>query len=204
MSLEAYIRYDSTGRLVPGGPIVVADKPAVGNWQPVTEGTNVTLSGKLRAFIKVDRYNKPIASTLFFGKKQPATGKWIEVNATFAGSTIPTTSTTTTSIPGTSTTTSTSTTTQPSGYSYNILWVPPGESFFSAGGCSIPFSVVYSNSPSLTSGTRLYRNSNLTNELEDGGQVFKQVAPFGDPNNFSGGTYIQGIGIYAFNSYTTC
>ena len=84
MSLTAYIRYDSTGRLVPGGPIVVADKPDVGNWQPVTQGTNVTLVGQLRAFVKLDRYNKPIASTLFFGKKRPATGKWLEVNATYA------------------------------------------------------------------------------------------------------------------------
>jgi hypothetical protein len=83
MSLTAYIRYDSTGRLVPGGPIVVAEKPAVGNWQPVTQGTNVTLVGQLRAFVKLDRYNKPIASTLFFGKKQPASGKWLEVNATY-------------------------------------------------------------------------------------------------------------------------
>lgn len=83
MSLTAYIRYDSTGRLVPGGPIVVAEKPAVGNWQPVTQGTNVTLVGQLRAFVKLDRYNKPIASTLFFGKKRPASGKWLEVNATY-------------------------------------------------------------------------------------------------------------------------
>ena len=105
MSLTAYIRYDSTGRLVPGGPIVVAEKPAVGNWQAVTEGTNVTLSGKLKAFIKVDRFNKPIAGSLFFGKNKPATGKWIEVNATFTGGATPTTSTTTTAVPTTTTTT---------------------------------------------------------------------------------------------------
>jgi hypothetical protein len=83
MSLTAYIRYDSTGRLVPGGPIVVAEKPAVGNWQPVTQGTNVTLVGQLRAFVKLDRYNKPLASTLFLGHKRPASGKWLEVNATY-------------------------------------------------------------------------------------------------------------------------
>lgn len=107
MSLTAYIRYDHTGRIVPGGPIVVKDKPAVGNWQPVTAGTNVTLSGQLRAFVKLDRYNKPLAGTLFLGKERPATGKWIEVNATYTGATTPTTSTTTTFVP-----TTTSTTTQ--------------------------------------------------------------------------------------------
>ena len=84
MSLTAYIRYDHTGRIVPGGPIVSNTKPAVGNWQVVTEGTSVTLSGKLRAFVKVDRLNKPIAGSLFLGYHKPATGKWIEVNATYS------------------------------------------------------------------------------------------------------------------------
>lgn len=85
MSLTAYIRYDSTGRIVPSGPIVVADKPAVGNWQTVSasQGTVVTLVGKLKAYVKVDRYNKPIAGTLFLGKEQPATGKWIQVNGKY-------------------------------------------------------------------------------------------------------------------------
>lgn len=109
MSLTAYIRYDQTGRIVPGGPIVVKDKPAVGNWQPVIAGTNVTLVGQLRAFVKLDRYNKPLASTLFLGKERPATGKWIEVNATYTGAATPSTTTTTTTINSTSTT---STTTQ--------------------------------------------------------------------------------------------
>jgi hypothetical protein len=110
MSLTAYIRYDQTGRIVPGGPIVVKDKPANGNWQPVTEGTAVTLSGKLRAFVKVDRFGKPIASSLFLGKERPATGKWLEVNATYELPVAPTTTTTTSS----STSTTTSTTTTPS------------------------------------------------------------------------------------------
>lgn len=109
MSLTAYIRYDQTGRIVPGGPIVVKDKPAVGNWQVVTEGTNVTLSGKLRAFVKVDRFGKPIASSLFLGKTQPATGDWIEVNASLTQAGPSTTTTTTTAQVSTSTTTSTTT-----------------------------------------------------------------------------------------------
>lgn len=123
MSLTAYIRYDHTGRIVPGGPVVVKDKPAVGNWQPVTEGTTVTLSGKLRAFVKVDRFGKPIAGSLFLGKTQPATGSWIEVNATYEGPASPTTTTTTstsTSTTTTSTSTSTTTTTTTVAYDYRI------------------------------------------------------------------------------------
>lgn len=89
MSLTAYIRYDSQGRIVPGGPIVTQTKPAVGNWQVVTEGTSATLVGQLRAFVKLDRYNKPLAGSLFLGKSKPATGKWLEVNATYEGSVAP-------------------------------------------------------------------------------------------------------------------
>lgn len=114
MSLTAYIRYDSQGRIVPGGPIVTKNKPAIGNWQVVTEGTNVTLVGQLRAFIKLNRYNKPIASTLFLGYKRPASGKWLEVNATYEGPVSPTTTTTT------STSTSTTTTTTTVAYDYRI------------------------------------------------------------------------------------
>lgn len=99
MSLTAYIRYDSQGRIVPGGPIVTKTKPAVGNWQVVTQGTSATLVGQLRAFVKLDRFNKPLAGSLFLGKSKPATGKWIEVNASYEGPIvppIPTTTTTTT------------------------------------------------------------------------------------------------------------
>ena len=98
MSLTAYIRYDSKGRIVPSGPIVTNTKPTVGNWQVVTEGTSVTLVGQLRAFVKLNRYNKPIAGSLFLGKYRPATGKWLEVNATYEGAVAPTTTTTTTTI----------------------------------------------------------------------------------------------------------
>jgi hypothetical protein len=114
MSLTAYIRYDNNNRIVPGGPIVVKEKPNTGNWQVVTEGNNVTLSGKLRAFVKVDRFGKPIAGSLFLGYKRPATGQWIEVNATYEGPVSPTTTTTT------STSTSTTTTTTTVAYDYRI------------------------------------------------------------------------------------
>lgn len=98
MSLSAYIRYDHNGRIVPGGPIVTKNKPAVGNWQVVAEGTSVTLVGQLRAFVKLNRYNKPLAGSLFLGKSKPATGKWLEVNATYELPVMPTTTTTTTTI----------------------------------------------------------------------------------------------------------
>lgn len=100
MGLIAYIRYDHNGRIVPGGPIVTGTKPAVGNWQVVTEGTNVTLVGQLRAFVKLDSKNKPLAGSLFLGKSKPATGKWLEVNATYQGSVAPNTSTTTSTTTG--------------------------------------------------------------------------------------------------------
>lgn len=107
MSLTAYIRYDQNGRIVPGGPIVTKTKPAVGNWQVVSQGTSATLVGQLRGFVKLDRYNKPLAGSLFLGKSKPATGKWIEVNATYEGAVAPTTTTTTSTSTSTSTTTST-------------------------------------------------------------------------------------------------
>lgn len=87
MSLTAYIRYDNTGRIVPGGPVLSIKRPTVGNWQVVepTAVPTVTLSGKLRAFIKLDGQNKIVASSLVLAKSKPATGKWIEVNASYTG-----------------------------------------------------------------------------------------------------------------------
>jgi hypothetical protein len=109
MSLTAYIRYDHNGRIVPGGPIVTKNKPAVGNWQVVAEGTSVTLVGKLRAFVKInEKAGGYVPGSLFLGKSKPATGRWLEINATFEGAVAPTTTTTTSS----STSTTTSTTTQ--------------------------------------------------------------------------------------------
>lgn len=87
MSLNAYIRYDHTGRIVPGGPIVSRNKPAVGNWQIVTPatGVSVTLSGKLKAFVKInEKAGGYVAGSLFLGNSKPATGRWIEVNATYS------------------------------------------------------------------------------------------------------------------------
>jgi len=361
----AYVRYDHQGRIVPGGPIIQAKPPKVGNWQAVSNviGTNSTGSSGsnvLRAFVRIDYFNRVVPSSLVLLTKEPGDNDsqttWLEINAQYRGNGVPTTTTTTTIIPlewlactaitqyeacegcpsggtmyvytknypingtqifvdptlaspydpllfgnyvkitnenivyyvqnytnvlttgvlcgnittttttvytppttststtiystttttkyspttsttttihynttttthrpNTTTTTSTSTTHNPITtttststahpitttstttnlpyvYSFNIIWVPSGQTF----NCGIPITVVYSTSSSLTTGTRLYRNSNLTNELETGGEVWKQVAPLGQPNNFNGGTYIQGSGIYAFNAFTTC
>lgn len=201
----AYVRYDHQGRIVPGGPIIQARPPKVGNWQAVSNviGTNTT-SNTLRAFIRIDYFNRVVPSSLVLLTKEPGDNDshttWVEINAQYRGNGNTTTTTTSTS----SSTTSTTTTAIPYAYSYNILWVPPGETFFGAGGCAIPITVVYSNSFPLTSGTRLYRYSNLTDELESGGQVWKQIAPLGQPNNFNGATYVEGSGILAFNAFATC
>lgn len=145
MSLTAYIRYDSQGRIVPGGPIVTKTKPAVGNWQVVTQGTSATLVGQLRAFVKLDRYNKPLAGSLFLGKSKPATGKWIEVNATYEGAVAPTTTTTTSS--STSTTTSTTTIA-----GLQIKW----ERSDSGNACSSTNYVYLTGNPDICTATDVY------------------------------------------------
>jgi hypothetical protein len=33
--LKAYVRYDGTGRVLPGGPILQRFKPKVGNWEEI-------------------------------------------------------------------------------------------------------------------------------------------------------------------------
>lgn len=203
----AYVRYDSQGRIVPGGPIIQAKPPKNGNWQAVSNvlGTNTvgTNGNILRAFIRLDMFGRVVPSSLVIQTKEPldansGTG-WIELNAQYRGNGITTTTTTTTATPITTTTTTTI-----SGYSYNIYWVPPGETFWGLGGCAAPTLLVYSSSSSLTSGTRLFRQPNLTDELETGGQVCKLVGPLGQPNNVNIATYVQGSGIYAFNGFTTC
>ncbi len=107
----AYVRYDSQGRIVPGGPIISAKPPKNGNWQAVSNviGNNVT-SNALRAFIRVDYFNRVVPSSLVLLTKEPGDNNsqttWIEVNAQYRGSGI-TTTTTTTIAPSTTTTTTT-------------------------------------------------------------------------------------------------
>lgn len=173
MSLTAYIRYDHTGRIVPGGPIVVKDKPAVGNWQNVTEGTNVTLSGKLRAFVKVDRFGKPIASSLFLGKNKPATGKWVEVNAEYTIANSSTTTTTTTFV------------------SYALpIYQGKNSGAACAGGTPI---VAYINTPTFSEGVAIYTDLQCTTPLSNVGAVVLQTNPINVySTNASGVTTLVG------------
>ena len=99
----AYVRYDHQGRIVPGGPIVQARPPKNGNWQAVSNvlGTNTVGpngSSVLRAFIRVDYFNRVVPSSLLLLNKEPGDNNsyttWVEINAQYRG--IRTTTTTTT------------------------------------------------------------------------------------------------------------
>lgn len=114
----AYVRYDHQGRIVPGGPIIQAKPPRVGNWQAVSNviGTNITgTNGNvLRAFVRIDFFNRVVPSSLLLLNKEPGDANsqttWLEINAQYRGNGI-TTTTTTTQVPITTTTTSSSTST---------------------------------------------------------------------------------------------
>lgn len=120
----AYVRYNSQGRIVAGGPIISPIKPKNGNWIAVSNvlGTNTTgTNGNiLRAFIRLDMFGRVVPSSLVIQTKEPldansGTG-WIELNAIYrcSGTTTTTTSsssTTTTTSSSTSTTTSTTSST---------------------------------------------------------------------------------------------
>lgn len=162
MSLTAYIRYDNTGRIVPGGPMLLSTKPTVGNWQAVqtTAVPSVTLSGKLRAFIKLNGQNKIVASSLVLAKSKPATGKWIEVNATYEGPVSPTTTTTTTVSP--STTTTTTTLGQVYSFSINYVGKIQGADYACTMYLAGPIITMYSNVATLVQGSILYNNPQLT------------------------------------------
>lgn len=113
----AYVRYDHQGRIVPGGPIISAKPPKVGNWQAVSNviGTNTTgTNGNvLRAFIRVDYFNRVVPSSLLLLTKEPGDNNsqttWVEINAQYRGDGRTTTTTTST----TSSTTTTTTTMAP-------------------------------------------------------------------------------------------
>lgn len=111
----AYVRYDSHGRIVPGGPIISAKRPSVGLWQPVSYaiGNSVT-SNSLRAFVRIDTYGRVVPSSLLLLANEPSCAdsgtSWLEINATYIPY-VPSTTTTTTTVPISTTTTSTSTST---------------------------------------------------------------------------------------------
>ena len=98
----AYVRYDHQGRIVPGGPIISAKPPRVGNWQAVSNvlGSNTTGTNgnTLRAFIRVDYFNRVVPSSLLLLTKEPGDNNsqttWVEINAQYRGAQTTTTTTT--------------------------------------------------------------------------------------------------------------
>lgn len=112
----AYVRYDHQGRIVPGGPILQAKPPKVGNWQAVSNVTGNNWVGPsgttvLRAFVRIDAFNRVVPSSLLLLNKKPEwvndNTTWLEINAQYRGN-------------GISTTTTTSTTTTFSPINFNI------------------------------------------------------------------------------------
>lgn len=109
----AYVRYNSQGRIVPGGPIISPYRPKVGNWQPVSKaiGNSVLTSNSLRAFVRIDAYGRVVPSSLLLLAGAPSAAdsgtSWLEINATYIPY-VPTTTTTTTTVQSTTTTTTTS------------------------------------------------------------------------------------------------
>ena len=97
MSLTAYVRYDNTGRIVPGGPIVTSVKPKVGDWATVNEVLTTTPNYKLRVFIRYIKNGDYVAGSLILQHDVPQDGNWKEVYV--LRPTINTTTTTTTIAP---------------------------------------------------------------------------------------------------------
>lgn len=108
----AYVRYNSQGRIIPGGPIISPSRPKVGNWQPLSLviGDSVLTSNSLRAFVRIDVYGRVVPSSLLLLSQAPSSAdsgtSWLEINATYRPY-VPTTTTTTTTIQSTTTTTTT-------------------------------------------------------------------------------------------------
>ena len=172
----AYVRYNSQGRIVAGGPIISPIKPKNGNWIAVsnvlgsnTTGTNGNI---LRAFIRLDMFGRVVPSSLVIQTKEPldansGTG-WIELNAIYRGSgttTTTTSSSTSTTTSTTSSTTSTTTTMNP--YSRYSYFTQQGDQqwFFKYAYTGIyqnvfcnPITLWFSNT-SIGIGTRVYYDS---------------------------------------------
>ena len=118
MSLTAYVRYDNTGRIVPGGPIVTSIKPKVGDWVAVDDVLTTVPNYKLRGFIRYIKNGNYVAGSLILQHDEPQDGNWKEVYvlnpaccATTTTTTSSSTSTTTTTTSSTSSTSTTTTTT---------------------------------------------------------------------------------------------
>jgi hypothetical protein len=79
MSLTAYVRYDNTGRIVPGGPIVTSIKPKVGDWVAVDDVLTTVPNYKLRGFIRYIKNGDYVAGSLILQHNEPQDGNWKEV-----------------------------------------------------------------------------------------------------------------------------
>jgi hypothetical protein len=81
MSLKAYVRYDNTERIVPGGPIVTSVKPKVGDWVAVDDVLVTTTASnyKLRGFIRYLKNGNYVAGSLILQHNAPKDGNWKEV-----------------------------------------------------------------------------------------------------------------------------
>lgn len=82
--LKAFVRYDGTNRIVPGGPILQRSKPKNGVWEEI--GTNdccddfiIADNKKLRAFVRVDGKHNVVAGSLILLEKKPKVGHWVQV-----------------------------------------------------------------------------------------------------------------------------
>lgn len=82
--LKAFVRYDGTNRIVPGGPILQRFKPKNGVWEEI--GTNdccddfITADNKkLRAFVRIDGKHNVVAGSLILLEKKPKVGHWVQV-----------------------------------------------------------------------------------------------------------------------------
>lgn len=82
--LKAFVRYDGTNRIVPGGPILQRSKPKNGVWEEI--GTNdccddfvVINNKKLRAFVRIDGKHNVVAGSLILLEKKPKVGKWVQI-----------------------------------------------------------------------------------------------------------------------------
>lgn len=105
----------------------------------------------------------------------------------------------------TTTTTTIATTTTTTPINAFDVWVTNFDTeFWTEIACEAPRVTVYSTSTSLTSGAKIFRNSNLTNEVDNNNIVYVQVYPFGSSSNIQGAYYLQATGLGPFSSFTTC
>ena len=82
--LKAFVRYDGTNRIVPGGPILQRSKPKNGVWEEI--GVNdccddfITADNKkLRAFVRIDGKHNVVAGSLILLEKKPNVGRWVQI-----------------------------------------------------------------------------------------------------------------------------